>query len=336
MKAAQLRNALIRYIRNHDREAIIATEVALPATLHFPHAAVADVYVLSGDTITVWEIKGEGDTYRRLPTQLPVYRMHAQRVNVLVAPALEASLDKHVPEDVGLYTSENGEIVQRRGAAERSPDLACVASLLEKPRLMLFAKAFGLAKAPRRNAGDVADVVDTCQIALNMDLPQRDETPPPAAPLILYRREPYKHELEEIVATRIVELHGADVVLNALRDELRKWFTKDEEFRRAHVQHANRTSPTLLAGEAETYDNGYCRYTVWFDDYNAASDFYWTFYRAKDGVFVDALDSRSARGERHASKWCVRMRGPVSDEQRIAAIARDSGALPIGLLAKAS
>lgn len=333
MRAAQLRDLLIRYILERDSDAIIATEVALPATLHFPHAAVADVYVLSSDSITIWEIKGEGDTYRRLPAQLPVYRNHAQRVNVLVSPALEARLRKHVPDDVGLYSVEDGAIAQRRGAAERSPDLASVASLLEKPRLMLFAKAFGLAKAPRPNAGAAADV-DERQISLGIDLPQRDEAPP--APSILYRREPYKHELEEIVATRIVDAHGAAVVLNALRDELRKWFTNDEQFRRTHVQHANRTSPTLLAGEIQPYDNGYCRYTIWFDDYDMASKLYWSFYHAKDGVFVDALDSRSARGERHTSKWCVRMRGPVADEQRIAEIAREHGALPIGLLAKAS
>lgn len=334
MRAAQLRDALFRYLRDQDRDAIIATEVALPATAHFPYAAVADVYVLSNDCITIWEIKGDGDTYRRLPAQIPVYQHHAQRVNVLVSPALEARLQKHVPDSVGLYSVEDDTIAQRRDATVGMPDLASVASLLEKPRLMLFAKAFGLAKAPRPSANAGADAVDVQQIALSIDLPQPED--PPAAdvtPCVLYRREPYKHELEQIVATKLADVHGTDVILGALRDHLRLWFTKDEEFRRTHLQHANRTSPTLLSGESQPYDNGYCRYTLWFDNYEMASAFYWTEYHAKDGVFVDALESRSTRGETYTSKWCVRMRGPVTDEQRIAKIAREHSALPIGFLA---
>jgi hypothetical protein len=149
--------------------------------------ARADIVIVK-DGLTGYEIKGDTDTYKRLPGQIKEYDIYFQKNYLVVGAVNIKTAVKHVPQYWGIMffsEAENGLIqIETVREAEPSPkfNLKKQIGLLWRKELNHILKANNLSKCSGKNKAYIAKYLTGCvsqntlQMQICEELFERDWT----------------------------------------------------------------------------------------------------------------------------------------------------------------
>lgn len=109
-KAPRLKVMALHWLRSKWPGAVLTTELAL----HKWGEASVDVAAILPSAIIGVEVKGDGDSHRRLERQGWVYSRSATELWLLPAPALHDKMVEHKPRGWGVLRVEDGGLVEQQ------------------------------------------------------------------------------------------------------------------------------------------------------------------------------------------------------------------------------
>jgi len=111
---------IIEYILKKNSHEIVVPEVTIGHKSLNTLYARADIFAING-SITIYEIKSEKDTLKRLSNQLKNYTLYANQVNVVIDKKFLNKLD--INNDIGIYIIENNDLKEIRKATYKNIDI---------------------------------------------------------------------------------------------------------------------------------------------------------------------------------------------------------------------
>lgn len=148
MNDQEIRETLCQFIENSCKEKFrIIDEFVI-------RNSRADIVVVKEDGLTGYEIKGDTDSYARLPLQIKEYSVHFQKNYLVVGESHKKSAEKHVPEFWGIICvskkkkSLKTEVIREAGKNPRYSFKKQFALLWRKELVNILA-ANGLKKCSR-------------------------------------------------------------------------------------------------------------------------------------------------------------------------------------------
>jgi len=116
MKEKDVKIKIIEYLVKTEKHFIVIPEIGLGNnSANARGLSRADIFAVNG-YISIYEIKTENDTLKRLQSQLETYKKYANKVNVVVAEKFLKDME-NIDEEVGIFIiKKNNKIEKIRDA----------------------------------------------------------------------------------------------------------------------------------------------------------------------------------------------------------------------------
>lgn len=117
MKEKDIKIKVIEYLIKTEKHFIVVPEIGLGNnSANSRGLSRADIFAVNG-YISIYEIKTENDTLKRLQSQLETYKKYANKVNIVIAEKFLKDI-KDINEDIGIFViGKNNKIEKLKDAA---------------------------------------------------------------------------------------------------------------------------------------------------------------------------------------------------------------------------
>lgn len=116
MKEKDIKIKIIEYLIKTEKHFIVVPEIGLGNnSANSRGLSRADIFAVNG-YISIYEIKTENDTLKRLQSQLETYKKYANKVNIVIAEKFLKDI-KDIDKDIGIFViRKNNKIEKLRDA----------------------------------------------------------------------------------------------------------------------------------------------------------------------------------------------------------------------------
>ena len=149
MVDSEIREVLCNYIDNQFNKVRIMDEFVIGNSR-------ADIVTVT-NKLTGYEIKGDTDTYTRLPLQVKEYDRHFQENYLVIGESHKKNAEKHIPKNWGIlyvYMSHDGskiELIRESEASGKCTIIRCQLELLWRNELVNLLQKNRLKKCAGKN-----------------------------------------------------------------------------------------------------------------------------------------------------------------------------------------